>query len=103
MRTVYTTPQVRSDLREIADYISLNSQMAAERFLKAADATFQQLTKNPELGSTDEFQLASLIGIRRWRIRRFKRYLVFYRVHATTVEIVRVFHGSRDIESLFPP
>jgi len=28
-------------------------------------------------------------------------FLVFYRFDATTVEIVRVLHGSRDIEAIF--
>jgi toxin ParE1/3/4 len=32
-----------------------------------------------------------------WRIKDFKDYLIFYRIQNTTVEILRVFHGARDL------
>jgi toxin ParE1/3/4 len=36
-----------------------------------------------------------------WRVRGFERYLIFYRPTDDGIDVVRVLHGSRDIESLF--
>jgi toxin ParE1/3/4 len=39
----------------------------------------------------------------RWtRVKGFKNYLVFFRVNSTTIEVARVLHGARDLESLLP-
>jgi toxin ParE1/3/4 len=41
-----------------------------------------------------------LADIRQQGIKGFKKYLVFYRVTDTGVEIIRVIHGARDIEAI---
>jgi len=38
--------------------------------------------------------------IRQWRIKDFKDYLIFYRIQDTTIEILRVFHGARDLADI---
>ena len=35
--------------------------------------------------------------IRQWRIKDFQDYLIFYSFQDTTIEILRVFHGARDL------
>jgi plasmid stabilization system protein ParE len=42
-----------------------------------------------------------MIGVRMLRIGRFPNHLVFYRLSKRGVEVLRIVHGSRDIESLF--
>ncbi len=40
-------------------------------------------------------------GIRRWRVNDFENFLIFYRPIDDGIEVIRVLHGARDIESLF--
>lgn len=98
---VWRTPQARADLSEIASYLAQDSLSAALRFLEAAETTFADLASSPELGTLDEFRSPRLAGVRRWRIRGFNSYLVFYRALDQGIEVIRVFHGARDIEALF--
>ena len=67
-------PQARVDLIEIADFIANDKIAAAERFLISAEASFDQLAENPELGVVGEFDSRFLRGIRRWRIKGFENY-----------------------------
>jgi toxin ParE1/3/4 len=100
-RHVYRTPQVPVDLWEIASHISQDDRTAAVRFLDAAEETFQQLAISPDLGSRGEFDSPHLLGVLRWRVKGFKRYLIFYRPKDDGVEVIRVIHSARDIEALF--
>ncbi|MGA3065835.1 MAG: type II toxin-antitoxin system RelE/ParE family toxin [Tepidisphaeraceae bacterium] len=34
--------------------------------------------------------------------RRFRRYLIFYRVRANSVEVLTILHGARDLPNLPP-
>ena len=36
-----------------------------------------------------------------WRVAGFPNHLIFYRPIESGVEVIRVLHASRDIESLF--
>jgi plasmid stabilization system protein ParE len=46
-------------------------------------------------------QKHSQTGLRRWRVRGFENFMIFYHPLSNGIEIVRVLHGARDIESLF--
>ena len=100
-RRLIQRPLARLDLIEIADYIAKNNFNAAMRFLAAAESTFEQLRCRPALGATGEYSVPFLRNMRRWRVAGFTNYLIFYFVTDSAVEIVRVIHGARDIESLF--
>jgi len=38
--------------------------------------------------------------LRRWRVKGFENWLIFYQVTKAGAEIVHVTHGARDIENL---
>jgi plasmid stabilization system protein ParE len=38
-----------------------------------------------------------------WPIPRFRKYLIFYLSTDETVEVVRVLHGSQNLQELFSP
>jgi toxin ParE1/3/4 len=38
--------------------------------------------------------------VRQWRIKDFEDYLIFYRLQETTLEVLRVLQGSRDLMGL---
>lgn len=41
-----------------------------------------------------------LQGLRKWGIRGFEKYLIFYLVSEELITIVRIIHGSRDIPTI---
>lgn len=89
------------DVRQQANFILVNGNAdAAVRFLAAAETTYNQLAKTPNIGKVTQFIILRLGEIRQWRIKGFQDYLVFYRVQDTTVEILRVLHGSRDLADI---
>ncbi len=100
MSNVSKCPQVIRDLIDLATYIAEDSLDASDRFLTAAESTFQQLGKMPGMGKICQFSNSRLAEVRQQAIKGFKKYLVFYRVTDTGVEIIRVIHGARDIEAI---
>jgi toxin ParE1/3/4 len=72
----------------------------AQRFLEATQTTFEALAKMPKLGALCAFQSPALRRIRRWPVKGFENWLIFYQVRRNGVEIVHLVHGARDIESL---
>jgi toxin ParE1/3/4 len=90
--------QATQDLRNLANYILVNGNAdIAVKFLSAAEVTFAQLEKTPGMGKVTQLVESRLGEIRQWRIKDFQDYLIFYRIQNTTIEILRVFHGARDL------
>ncbi len=101
MARIVIRPGAESDLDGIYAYLARNSQMAADRFLKAAQLALENLLMMPELGGRSESGHKALADLRVWPIHGFRKYLIFYRILPDGIEIRRVIHGARDIESLF--
>ena len=91
------------DLADIAVYLAeeSGSDDLAFRFLDAVEASFDRLIATPAMGVARKYRDPELEGVRMWRIAGFDNYLIFYRPTERGVEIIRVIHGSRDIEHLF--
>ena len=45
--------------------------------------------------------VAGLKGLRRFPVKGFENYLLFYLPHQTGIDVIRVFHGARHIDNLF--
>jgi len=69
---------VIQDLIDIATYISRDNLDAGDRFLYAAEATFQQIAKLPGIGKLSGFSHPKLIQIRQYPVKGFKNYLIYY-------------------------
>ena len=101
MKTVRVLPRAAVDLAESAFYYAIESGAALEeRFRKSARETFECLLENPEAGARRHFRNPRLVDLRRWFIRGFKNHLIFYRVIESGIEVVRVLHGNRDLETI---
>lgn len=97
-------PAADTDLDVQAGYLGREASLeVALRFYDAADATFSFLAHNPEIGVLRESKNPAFAGIRVWRIDGFEKHLVFYRTVEDGVEIVRVLHGHRDLDSILGP
>ena len=93
-------PGADGDLVEIADYIAQDSLDAAIRFLTAARRAMEFLTTTPMAGPEYAVANPRLTGLRKWSIKGFPNYLIFYRIHADSIEVLRVIHGARDIPTI---
>ena len=71
----------------------------ASRFVEAALATFERIAAE-DPGRVYETPTRTLQGMKRWFVRDFRNYLVFYRVFPERVTIERVLHGKRDVWGL---
>ena len=88
-------PQALQDLAEIWGYIADDSPDRADSFADLIDSKLQTLARHPGMGRL-RTELAP--DLRSFPIGR---YVIFYLPMTNGVEIVRVLHGSRDIETIF--
>jgi toxin ParE1/3/4 len=101
-RRVLIRPAADRDLDEQAEYLAAHQSLEmALRFYRAAEQTFRLLASQPKIGKVTAYRSPFLAGMRMFPLKRFSKYLVFYRLLESGIEIIRVLHGARDIESLF--
>lgn len=101
-RRVLLRPAAAQDLDSQAEYLAQHAGVeTGVRFYRAAEETFRMLASRPEMGRVVEFPHPTLSGLRAFPLREFPRHLVFYKFIGNDLDVVRVLHGARDIESLF--
>jgi len=101
MPMVYQRATARRDLVEQFVYLAEQAGLdAAERFLTNAEASFNDLARQPMIGAPLTLRHPNLAGIRKWHIKDFDNHLIFYLPHSDGVSIVRVLHAARDWWSL---
>ena len=90
-------PAVDDDLLQSAKWIALDNPDAAQRFLDTAFKSFEFLSGCPEAGPRARLKDERLREIRFWVLPPpYNRWLVFYRIEAETVVIVRVLHSAQN-------
>lgn len=95
MTSYFLTPQAAEDLDEIHDFIASDAPSAALRVINSFEEKFVMLAQSPEIGRKRE-ELAQLL-----RSFPVGNYVIFYRPTRHGIEVIRVLHGARDIETLF--
>jgi len=73
----------------------------SDRWENAATATLLRILKAPLSGPLCHFKSEELGDVRRAFVRGFPKHLVFYRFRDKELFILRIVHGTRDLESLF--
>jgi toxin ParE1/3/4 len=73
----------------------------ANRFLAAVERTASLISRYQGIGRTCDFAISGLKGMRRTPVRSFPQFILFYLANDAGIEIIRVLHGARDIESIF--
>jgi plasmid stabilization system protein ParE len=100
-REIIKKPRAIRDLTEHFHYIGMDSEKAALRFIDEAVKAFDLIADMPGIGSLWEHNDKRLAGIRHTAVsRRFRTFVIFYRVHQDAVEILAVLHGMRDLPAL---
>jgi toxin ParE1/3/4 len=92
---VVFSPEAEADLDDIAAYIAADNPERALTFAQELRGRCLQLAQMPEA-----FPVVSRYEAKGYRRRVVRNYLIFYRIVADTVEIVRILHGARDYERL---
>lgn len=89
------TEQADQDLLEIAFYIALDSVEVADRFIDRIHDRLELLAQSPGMGRPRDELAPSL------RSFTVGNYVIFYRLSRDGIEVIRVLHGARDIDSIF--
>lgn len=58
------------------------------------------LAKMPFMGRLYAPDHPKLENLRKWKIKGFQNYLIFYRVTEESIEIVRILNGSQDLDRI---
>lgn len=89
------TPQARADLLEIAEHLTGDGPIAAERVLAKLRASMGSLADMPQMGHLRP-DLTSA-DVRFWTVYS---YFIVYRPDTSPLQVVRVLHGARDLPGL---
>ena len=100
MNNVDTRERAKRDIEEIFVFIGERDFDAGLDFLLAVEQTCELLATMPRLGSTRRFSSARTRGIRQFPVKSYEDYLIFYVPSADGIDVLRVLHGKRDIESI---
>jgi toxin ParE1/3/4 len=95
MSRVTRRPSAEADILEIWAYIAEDSLGQADLWVDRLDETLALWATQPLLGRVRD-ELAQ--GI---RSLTFGRYVVFYQPLPVGIDVVRILHGSRDIDATF--
>jgi toxin ParE1/3/4 len=94
MVRVWRSRRANDDLLNIWLYVAKDSVAAADRLIDTIDEKCRLLIDHPEIGPARP-EIGPEI-----RSLSVKGYLVLYRIADRRVEIIRIVHGARRIESL---
>jgi toxin ParE1/3/4 len=97
MGHVYKHAAAKRDLVEHFVYLAENASMdVADRFLLQTEESFSDLAMYPALGAELALPTAEMAGMRKWQVKGFDKFLIFYRPRPNGVSIVRVLHAAQD-------
>ncbi len=66
------------------------------RFLDCAEVSFRLLSEQPQIGPSVPSQIPALAGVRKWCVKDFDRFLIFYAPIEGGVRIIRILHAAQD-------
>jgi toxin ParE1/3/4 len=89
-----------TDYAAIVRELCATNPKAGERFCDSVERALQLLASQPQLGAKAGFCHAP--RVRKWVIRQFPNYLLFYEDRADGVLLIRLLHGARDLPPLLP-
>lgn len=95
MKRCIFSPRSHKDFAEILDYFGETDADSALDFVTRLQLACDQLAQMPGMGRKRD-KLAR--GLRSFPV---EKYVIFYRIVKDDIEIVRVLHSARDIESIF--
>ena len=88
------TGRARGDLADIFLYVAERDEVAAKRVLNEIERVCRLIASRPKMGRERPDLKPNIrsFGVMSW--------IIFYRVDADFVEIVRVLHSARDLDAI---
>ena len=94
-------PKADQDLDDQAFYYATEgSPELGHRFLVAAHETFSLLASQTHMGWPPKLRHPDLGSLRVFRVTGFEKMLILYRPLPDGVDVLRIVHGSRNIQAL---
>jgi toxin ParE1/3/4 len=81
VKKITLRPRASQDLDDHFDRIAETSFESALRFFDAARSTLAQVARIPGMASPYPIENPRLQGLRKWAVKGFRKYLVFYLEH----------------------
>lgn len=100
LKTVTKRRRAEEDVLEQALYIAGDNPAAAMRYLEAVDAALRSLGRTPQIGGRYKTRNPALKALRRLFVPGFKNHLIFYLDLDSTIDVIRVLHAARDLQSI---
>ena len=99
MSLVYR-PLFFADVNDCADYLVTEAgETVAAAWYESLKKALQHIQKTPEIGRLR--QDLPITGIRTLNLRKYPKYLVFYRLEGGRIELLRIRHGMMNLPELF--
>lgn len=95
MLNIRISEPARSDLEEIWQYIAENNPQAANTIISQLKSKFELIADQPNIGRERQEIMLDLKSF------PHKKFIIFYFLTDAGIEIFRVLHSSRDIDSEF--
>lgn len=92
---IVITRVAKADLAEIWEYIGVSNAAAADKLLDTINDKIHSIANSPLMGR-ERSELAPML-----RSFPIAQYVLFYRPITEGIEIVRVLHGARDLDTVF--
>ena len=97
---VLSDEAVNDILEQAAWYEEQSGLKLARRWEQAVTSVLLRIAAAPAGGAPCIFKAPELAGVRRAPVTGFPKHLVFYRIQKQQMNILRIVHGARDLESL---
>jgi len=95
MKQFVLTSLASRDLNEIWEYLSEDNLDAADRTLAAIEKAIRKLARQPGIG-----HLREDLADRRHRFLLVHPYLIVYRSSTKPLQVIRVLHTARDVQTI---
>jgi toxin ParE1/3/4 len=99
-KRIIIRPQASQDLEDHFAYMAENNFETALQFFDSARSTIAQLARMPGIGSPDPVENPRLQGLRKWAVKNFRPYLIFYFERDDAIEVIRILYATRDINRI---
>lgn len=99
-KRIVIKPKASFDIDDHYAYLELNNPDAALKFFDATRETFAQLARMPGIGSLSEVKNPRLPELRKWSVKGFRKYLIFYHEREEYIEIIRILYAGQDIDKI---
>ena len=99
-RRIFITSKASQDIDRLFEYLAQNNNEAALRFFDATRQTIAKLAVSPGKGTLFEIDNPQLVGLRKWAVKGFEKYLIFYLTDEELLTVIRVINASRDLPNI---